>query len=107
MDYRNPRRRHLDEDDENLQGDVKPQDDIVNIIIFTIIIMIGWLVISSVQYLFERFVLNKIVSFWGIVGMIVLLMILYYLVIKASGSGIYLFPTLATVGGGVNEEILI
>jgi len=77
-----------------------PVNDTLSILTVFIAILIGWLIISSVQYIFQRFFLNDIMSFWAIVGIIILLMILYYSFIKATGIGIYLFPAI-----GINNRI--
>lgn len=73
-------------------GELLPTTDNLTLLTVFIVILIGWLVISTVQYIFQRFILNEIISFWGLMGMALLLMILYYSLIKATESAVYLFP---------------
>jgi hypothetical protein len=56
------------------------------------IVIIGWLVISVVQHIFLKYILIKINSFWGLVGIGILLLILYLLLSYVSGAGSYFFP---------------
>lgn len=76
-------------------GDLLPVNDTLTLFTVFIIVVIGWLVISTIQYIFQRFILNQIMSFWALMGMALLLIILYYSLVKATQSSFYLFPLVA------------
>jgi len=75
------------------------------ILLVIAIVAVGWLVIASIQYIYTIYILAKINSFWGLVGMSLLLLVLYLLFSYVSGAGVYLFPFVDPVNPQNNNLI--
>lgn len=99
----NPLNNDDDQDRSRLRnrfGDLVPTDNGIALLKIFFVIVVGWLVISTIQYIFQTFFLEKINNFWILIFIVILLVILYYSLVKATNSGFYLFPFIA-----INERI--
>jgi hypothetical protein len=70
--------------------------DITQLIVVFLLLVLGWIVISSFSYLFTRFVLRKLRTFGGVLGVVIVISGLYLSISIASGTFLFL-PTLGTV----------
>jgi len=58
---------------------------------FILILVLGWIVIMSWSYLFERFVLRKLKTFWAVFGVVIIISLFY--VSLALASNIFIFSS--------------
>ena len=66
------------------------------LIVVFLLLILGWVVIQSFSYLFTRFVLEKLRTFGGVLGVVIVISGLYLSISIASGTFLFL-PTLGTV----------
>lgn len=70
--------------------------DISQLIVIFLLLVLGWVVISSWSYLFTRFVLQKLQTFGGVIGTVIVISGLYLSISVASGNFLFL-PSIGTV----------
>lgn len=58
---------------------------------FILILVLGWIVIMSWSYLFERFVLRKLKTFWAVFGVVIIISLFY--ISLALASNIFIFSS--------------
>jgi uncharacterized membrane protein YdcZ (DUF606 family) len=66
------------------------------LVVIFLLLVLGWVVIQSFSYLFTRFVLRKLKTFGGVLGVVIVISGLYLSISVASGTFLFL-PTLGTV----------
>lgn len=65
---------------------------ISGVLAFTMILLLGWMVISSWQYLFVKYFISHLLTFWGLLMVCILITFFYIFIVGATTSGRYFFP---------------
>ncbi len=60
-----------------------------DLIILFILLVFGWIVITSFSYLFTRFLLDKLRTFWGVLGVVIVLSCLYLALSLATNTFLF------------------